>query len=141
MAPVWVVLTGAVLSGAVPSWREPIAAAARRFMDARGYQATTLDGVPQRSPAATSERPPGHRAVVSTTIIMALALAIATIALFGHRFPPAWRQVARRFQLRLLVPIRTLHSGKVGDYVAWLTLGVSAFGIALLALTGIRWFQ
>lgn len=139
MAPVWVLIAGAALSGAVPSWKQPIGAAARRFMDARGYQATVLDGVLEGSPGTNHERPPGFEAVLSTLSIVVLTLAIATIGLFGHRFPPAWRRVAKRIELRLLVPIRTLHSGKIGDYVAWLTLGVSAFGIALLALTGVRW--
>ncbi len=141
MAPVWVLLAGAAFSGAVPSWREPIEAAARRIMDARGYQAAVLDGVPEGSPGATVGRTPGHQAVVSTPIIVVLTLAVAGVALFAERFPPAWRRAATRLRLRMLVPIRTLHSGKVGDYVAWLTLGVSAFGIALFALTGVRWFR
>jgi hypothetical protein len=35
-----------------------------------------------------------------------------------------------------LFRLRRLHSGQVGDYVAWLTVGVAAFGGALALALG-----
>jgi hypothetical protein len=34
--------------------------------------------------------------------------------------------------------LRSAHSGKVGDYITWLTLGAAAFGLVLAMLTGVQ---
>jgi multicomponent Na+:H+ antiporter subunit D len=34
-----------------------------------------------------------------------------------------------------LAPLRSLHSGHIGDYIAWLTVGVAVFGGILAAVT------
>ncbi|MGW7446246.1 hypothetical protein [Kitasatospora sp. NPDC054795] len=58
----------------------------------------------------------------------AVALALATAAL--HR-PAADRHVAAR----AVRALRRLHSGHVGDYLAWLALGVAALCVATAAQT------
>jgi multicomponent Na+:H+ antiporter subunit D len=59
------------------------------------------------------------------------AIAVALLALWRDRLPrvvellrPALSPVGR---------LRDLHSGHVSDYVAWLTVGVAAFGGVLAA--------
>ena len=60
------------------------------------------------------------------------AAALAAFALWRRRLPAALRSPGR-----LLVPsldaLRGLHTGHVGDYVAWLTFGAAVPG-GLLAL-------
>ena len=55
-------------------------------------------------------------------------MAVAALALTPHRLGPV------RALRRPLQGLRALHSGHVGDYVAWLTAGVSVIG-GLFALT------
>ena len=73
---------------------------------------------------------------MATLAIAAGACVIALVSLFGDRLPGSWHRAAARLDRRLLGPLRTMHSGKVGDYVAWLTVGVAAFGLILATLTG-----
>jgi multicomponent Na+:H+ antiporter subunit D len=54
------------------------------------------------------------------------AVAVAAVALYVDRLPrPAARTLAR---------LRALHFGHIGDYVAWLSVGVATIGGAF-ALT------
>jgi multicomponent Na+:H+ antiporter subunit D len=57
------------------------------------------------------------------------AVAVAAVALFGPRFAsaPAWVHAP-------VAGLRGLHSGHLGDYVAWLTVALAVFG-GLCALT------
>jgi multicomponent Na+:H+ antiporter subunit D len=107
--------------------------AATRFLDYQAYTATVLHGVP----TGRLSGEPLHTSMGISLLYAALstvgALALALLALFGHRLPyhPPRALVAavRAGSNRL----RALHSGHPGDYVAWLTVGVAAFG-GLLAL-------
>ena len=59
----------------------------------------------------------------------AAAAALAALALFRRRLPSGVRRVGRAVDLRLaFVALRRLHSGHVGDYIAFLTLGLAAVG-------------
>ena len=62
------------------------------------------------------------------------ALAIAALTLFGstlhRRVPPALIGPLRA----ALTALRSLHSGHIGDYVAWWTLGTAMLGGASLIL-------
>jgi multicomponent Na+:H+ antiporter subunit D len=48
------------------------------------------------------------------------AILLALAALFAPRFETAFLTAAR--------PLRSLHSGQAGEYVAWVTIGVAVFG-------------
>jgi hypothetical protein len=58
-----------------------------------------------------------------------LLFAVGGLSLYRQRLP--YR--AKRGLAQALEPLRAVHSGHVGDYVAWLTFGVAAVG-GLLAL-------
>jgi multicomponent Na+:H+ antiporter subunit D len=60
----------------------------------------------------------------SLSVVLALSLAVAALSgpALGSRLRPP------------LAALRRLHSGHVGDYVAWLTFGLAALG-GLFALT------
>jgi multicomponent Na+:H+ antiporter subunit D len=69
----------------------------------------------------------------------AVALLGAALALSGEgrrgwyrRVPPPL-EPARKPAVAALAGLRALHSGHIGDYVAWLVLGV----VALTALVGV----
>ena len=48
----------------------------------------------------------------------------------------AWRlrRCSRAVERTVLGPLRALHSGHIGDYIAWLTVGVATFGGILAAV-------
>jgi multicomponent Na+:H+ antiporter subunit D len=62
--------------------------------------------------------------------ILGATLAVAALGLLRSRLP----QGAVAGWGRLLAPLRAAHSGHIGDYVAWLTVGVAVVG-GLFALT------
>lgn len=61
-----------------------------------------------------------------------LAVGAAALALWAPRLPDVVRSAAAPFA-PVLSGFRRVHSGHVGDYVAWLFLGVAAFA-ALVAM-------
>jgi multicomponent Na+:H+ antiporter subunit D len=63
--------------------------------------------------------------------------AAGALALVAVR-PPAGalrplRALARAADRRLVVPLRRLHSGRISDYVTWLTVGLACMLLALSA--------
>ncbi len=62
-----------------------------------------------------------------------LALALASLALWGPRLLPFWKELHDGLGT-LSTPLRRLHSGRIGDYTAALMLGVGVLG-GLMTLT------
>jgi multicomponent Na+:H+ antiporter subunit D len=52
---------------------------------------------------------------------------VALLAAWRRRLPVAWRH-PRWWIAAPMAGLRTLHSGHVGDYAAWLMLGVALIG-------------
>ncbi len=110
----------------IPGLRAKTQVAAMRFMDQNAYQQQVLEHAspPQYEPSDEESLVPGIvRGVVGTL----LALLLAGLVLLPH---PLRRGIegftgGASFVLR---PLRNLHSGHMGDYVAWLTAGVAAIG-------------
>jgi multicomponent Na+:H+ antiporter subunit D len=139
--PVLMVLVPAVLlvlagvAGLVPGLLPRVARAAAQFADHGAYVRWGLHGLPA-----------GHRAVAPAhiepvdyaygAIAVLGAVALAALGLFGRRL---WDRVPRS----ILEPshdavgaMRGLHSGQIGDYIAWWTAGAGALGaVCLIALT------
>jgi multicomponent Na+:H+ antiporter subunit D len=69
----------------------------------------------------------------AATTVVALAAALVVVHVAPGR-RGAW-PVVRRALDRVTVGLERLHSGHVGDYVAWLLLGVTALGAGLLLPT------
>lgn len=117
-----------LLAGIAPPVRAAATHAAHVFTDQRGYEGQVLDGAaaPVRTPAAT-ETDMGA-AVLRGLIAAGLALLRAGLALSNI--------AARRLRVveAVIAPLRAVHSGHIGDYVAWLTAGVAAFGGLFAAL-------
>jgi multicomponent Na+:H+ antiporter subunit D len=93
--------------GLVPGLIDAAAAAAARFTDRRAYAAEVLRGV------AASVPSPAGKAPTATAWIYGLASGALAVALaFARTLPEG--------------PLRAVHSGRIGDYVAWLAAGAAA---------------
>ncbi|KPC60931.1 complex I subunit 5 family protein [Streptomyces chattanoogensis] len=110
-----VLLLGALAAGLVPALRPAVGHAADAFTDHTGYAASVLHG----HPAPPLPTPPPHWSaagvlwgLVSTALAAALALS-------------AVRRPVRQEPARWTVPLRRLHSGHVGDYVACYLAGMT----------------
>lgn len=110
----------------VPHMRSFLEVAARRFQDQAGYEAQVLEhsSLPTPMPGPLQSVLPGIiRGLVSTF----LAVLLALIVLFRHRLP-GLRHLPDRIYMKAMHPFRAIHSGIIGDYVAWLTFGVALMG-------------
>jgi multicomponent Na+:H+ antiporter subunit D len=71
-------------------------------------------------------------AIIRSLIALALAILIALSSVFRNRLSRPLRVGA--FLERGFRPLRELQSGHPGDYVLWITIGVSLFGAASMLL-------
>lgn len=130
--PAVALLILAALCGGWPGLRRSLLPAAARFTDSGAYFGRVLFAA--RAPAAAPLAGPGSvpPAPVGVALLIALAaVVLALIAIFREtlRLGGAARAFARGF-----LPIRRLHSGVVGDYIAWFTVGITVYAAALAAL-------
>jgi len=129
-----VLLAATVVVGVIPGAVPWVARSAARFTDHSAYAAWVLHGRGVAWPPA----PPTH--VESVDVIIGLltvgaACAVAGAGLFGR---PLLARLPRHIHAggrSVLHGLRGLHSGHIGDYIAWWTTGASVLGAAcLLAL-------
>jgi len=115
--------------GLVPGLEHHTEAAASRFRDTHAYVNGVLNG----------HQP--HHAVLNFDLLTLTtpsmlwgtasalgAVLLAAVALNRERLRPRFVKAPLHILNRGLDPIRALHSGAVGDYVAWLTAGVALLG-------------
>ncbi|MBN9110847.1 MAG: NADH dehydrogenase [Pseudonocardia sp.] len=130
LVPIVVLAAGGLAVGVVP-WSSPglvagIGSAAARFLDGDSYTAATLAG---SAPPVAAPHLPGWdlAALLTGTVGAVLAALLAAVSVSGRRVPTprAAASTARG--------LRALHSGHVGDYAAWLVVGVALLG-ALVGL-------
>jgi multicomponent Na+:H+ antiporter subunit D len=121
-----VVLLGAGMAwGLIPGLAHAALEAATRFTDTHAYAGTVLRGVTQSAASVAHTEPSTASYLYGAGAVLG-ALAVAAVG------------VLRLRSLAFVRPgfawLRALHSGHVGDYVAWLTTGVAVIGTAF-ALT------
>ncbi|MDP9882672.1 multicomponent Na+:H+ antiporter subunit D [Sinomonas atrocyanea] len=128
--PVAALLGAGALLGFVPGIADAAAAAARQFMDRAGYVAAALGGAAGAVPGGPSSEWDAAGILWGCVTTLA-ALGVAAADLYRHRLPGAAGRPLAVLDppLRLL---RSLHSGRVGDYTVWLVLGVAASGAIVL---------
>ena len=135
--PIAVLVAAGLAVGLVPGLEHGAERAAARFIDAPAYAAAVIDGGPESvAEHAAAEESGGFptAAVVASAITLLLSVLLALALLERRRLPGA---LVRRVQAvggAVLDPLRALHSGHIGDYVAWLTVGVATFGGILAAV-------
>ncbi|WUH89242.1 complex I subunit 5 family protein [Streptomyces sp. NBC_00433] len=127
-----VLLAGALAAGVFPGVGRAVASAAAAFQDRAGYLAQ-VSGLPAHAPAGpppdAAWNVPGVLLGVLSTVL-AVALACAALRRVSHA-PGRLRAAVRLADRGLVLPLRRLHSGHLGDYVTWLTVGLAGLLIAL----------
>lgn len=118
-------LVGALALGVLPSIGDAAEEAAARFMDRNGYVFAVLEGPHPYVSHAASSAAWEPTSIALGLLTTAIAVVIAAAALHGWRLPSELRRpsLAARPAVRIL---RRLHSGRVGDYVVWLLVGLAA---------------
>jgi multicomponent Na+:H+ antiporter subunit D len=126
--PTVALIAAALAIGVVPGTVDAAQSAAGRFIAGPSYAHTVLAGTPP-APVAS---PPPYSAPAHSYLYAALTFAasvgFAALALFGCPLRASRARSAQRLGGRLYASLRDLHSGHVGDYVAWLVAGVAALG-------------
>jgi multicomponent Na+:H+ antiporter subunit D len=130
--PPMLLVAGAIVIGLLPHLGPVVEAAAVRFQDQGGYNATVLSGAHLAHPAAPY--PPELAGISAADVITgagsaAGALFLAFLALYWRRLPV----LRRGFEpgTGLVRVIQRLQSGVVNDYVTWIVIGVACLGGAL----------
>jgi multicomponent Na+:H+ antiporter subunit D len=137
IVPPAVLVAAAIAVGLVGRLGPAVQAAAVRFEDQAGYNATVLDGAHITHPVALfAAGPTGVTAadVLAGLASVAGALILAWLALYWRRLPllrgyrpnAAFAAAARRFQ-----------SGVVNDYVTWIVIGLACLGGIFAAIIGL----
>jgi multicomponent Na+:H+ antiporter subunit D len=135
IGPAVLLLAGALALGLWPGLAERVETAAERFTDRPAYAAAVLQGATGER-ATTIQDPGGSLAVpAALAVLSALLGAALALAALRPRRRPAGRltRAAGRVWAPTAAVLRDLHSGNVGDSVAWLVVGLACFG-TLLAL-------
>ena len=73
-------------------------------------------------------------AALVLALAVSAAVALAALALFGRSLREVVPEVLRRPAAGTLEGLRHLHSGHIGDYIAWWTAGTALLGGASLVL-------
>jgi multicomponent Na+:H+ antiporter subunit D len=131
LAPTLALAAAAVLAGAFVPLDHAIQHAAAHFADFHGYASAVLHGAPVAAPI----EPHGLKAIDFAWAALAtlLAIGLAALVLFGEELIDAVPRPLRRAGSAAMAGLRDLHSGHIGDYIAWMTAGLGVF-TALLTL-------
>lgn len=127
LAAAGALIAAGALSGLLPGLGDAALAAAARLQHPGGYAAAVLDGAPW-PPVAAPPRVEVAQALPRAALATLGAALLAALALRRERLPRALRRAVRRAWRPGIEGLRAVHSGELNDYVAWLTLGVAAFG-------------
>ncbi|WP_242441146.1 complex I subunit 5 family protein [Streptomyces sp. CB02923] len=116
-------LAGALAVGLVPGLHEAVGRAADAFLDRAGYAAAVL----HTPPAAPVPTPGPHWSVAGVGLGLLSATLACLLAWWAVRRPRGVAQHAH-----WATPVRRLHSGHIGDYVAFLLAGTALVAALLL---------
>ncbi|MDP9037896.1 MAG: complex I subunit 5 family protein [Acidobacteriota bacterium] len=115
----------------LPGWLPVLRDAAAALVNQPAYLHTVYTGQSVRlTQPSWSEAVPA--AMLRGSLALALALLLALSSVFRSRLPRALR-IGPRLEGKLN-GLRAWQSGHPGDYVLWITAGVTVFGAAALAL-------
>ncbi len=108
--------------------------AARLFVDHGAYPRWVISGAHVRLPAVAPVPTSTGEALLGGAGL-ALALILAAAGLFGRPVREALPTAIAAWARAVTRTIRGVHSGHIGDYIAWWTAGAASLGLAcLLAL-------
>lgn len=123
------VVLGVAIS-VVPGLGQRAEYAAVRFRDRSGYAARVLRGRPF-PPSPSLPLAIRHTSLESLLYgvgATVFAVGLALVGLYRRRLPRVVAVVARRTLAQPIQVLHEVHSGVVGDYVAWITVGTAVVG-------------
>jgi multicomponent Na+:H+ antiporter subunit D len=130
--PPAVLVAVAIAMGFITPLGPAVEAAAIRFEDQAGYNATVLAGAHIAHPVAIAAAQ--STAITTADVLTGIgsaagALILAFLALYWRRLP----LLRRGYEpgAGLTAPLRRFQSGVVNDYVTWIVLGLACIGGAL----------
>lgn len=134
IAPLVFFVLAGLASGFVPHISSKALHQAERFQDREAYAAVSLEGesAPVSPAPHLDEATVISKGAIAGTASALIAVVIALALLFPRRVPAPLVGAAGRLSPGIDA-LRRLHSGHVGDYVAWWTFGVAAMGVLLAA--------
>jgi multicomponent Na+:H+ antiporter subunit D len=124
------IVLGLVVS-IVPGLSQRAEYGAERFRDRAGYAERVLHGTPMKEPPARLPfvvQPTTGTSIAYGVGAGALALLFAAFGLWRGRFAQDVRLAAGRVAGPPLAVFKGVHSGVIGDYVMWITLGTALLG-------------
>jgi multicomponent Na+:H+ antiporter subunit D len=104
--------------------------AAHRMLDTRGLTEHVLLGRPMPAPPAVHFAP-AFNELWKPAVNIACAALLALAALFPRALG-RFRRASENVLQRAIHPLRAMHTGRVGDYVAWFIFGMGAYGAMLV---------
>lgn len=130
-----VLLAGALSVGLIPHAVPAIEQMAARFTDHQAYARWVLFGHPVHWPTIAPGHVSGEDVAYGLLSVLG-ALGLAALGLFGRPLREWVPALPGSPLLRTLHALRDLHSGHIGDYIAWWTASAGLLGATcLLALT------
>ena len=72
--------------------------------------------------------------MVAYLLALAIAVLLALLSLFPNVLGSARKSLGNLVDLALR-PLKAIHTGRIGDFVAWFIFGIAAYGAILLLCT------
>lgn len=116
----------------LPGWQAELRQAAAQMHSQAGYLHIVYTGGLIPAPSLPSWQLEIRGAMLRGAVAVLLAIILACTSVFRNKFKRYLRVGA--FLEGPLVALRTIQSGHPGDYVVFLTVGVSVFGLAAMFL-------
>jgi multicomponent Na+:H+ antiporter subunit D len=126
-------LLAALVIGLIPGAVPGIERTAAHFRDHAQYIGWVLHGGPTRFPPAGTSHVEAYDYLYGAGATVG-AIALAAVTLFGYPLKQRLPQLVLRPALGGLRVLRGLHSGHIGDYIAWWTAGAALLGGTSLVL-------
>ena len=129
-----VLVVAGLAASVVPGLQERSEQSAARFVDRGTYVAHVLQqrSVERLPHVATPIPRPSGNSIAYGLATAALTLAAALFGLYRARIPDRLRAVSARMLDPPVGVLKAAHSGIVGDYVMWLTVGTTLLGAVWL---------
>ena len=131
LVPILVLLAGSLAVGVLPGVHTAAERAAAVFTDGAGYAHEALTGTAAPLHLPEPEGNWSASGVLLGLLSAALAVGIAAAGLWGRRIPA--HDLAAWVVRPAMTALRRVHSGHLGDYVAWLMTGM----VSLAAFIGL----
>jgi multicomponent Na+:H+ antiporter subunit D len=124
------IVLGLVVS-VVPGLGQRAEYGASRFRDRAAYAERVLHGKPMKEPPARLPfvvQPTTGASVLYGIGAGILTLLFVAFGLWRDRLPDAWRVATGRLAGPPIAVLKGAHSGIIGDYVMWITVGTAILG-------------